>query len=163
MNLIGNGMRSLLAHPDQLRMLHLDPGLIGPAMEELLRYMGPGETSSIRFANADIEWGGVSIREGDQVLIVLASANRDETRFAGADQLDITRAGNHHLAFGKGIHFCVGAALARLEGQIAIATLLRRMPDLRPAVPLDQLQWRPSLIIRGLRSFPVLFTARQPR
>ncbi len=157
-NFIGNGMRALLAHPDQLGMLLRDPRLIGSAMEELLRYTGPSETSTIRYASTDIECHGVTITQGDQVLVVLASANRDETHFADADRLDITRTDNHHLAFGKGIHFCLGAALARIEGQIAISTLLRRMPDLRPAVPLDQLQWRPSMIIRGLQSFPVSFT-----
>jgi cytochrome P450 len=95
------------------------------------------------------------------VVIVLASANRDETRFAHADRLDVTRTGNHHLGFGKGIHFCLGASLARIEGQIAISRLIRRIPDLRPAIPLDQLQWRPSMIMRGLQSFPVLFTGDQ--
>ncbi|MGH3845606.1 MAG: cytochrome P450 family protein [Pseudonocardiaceae bacterium] len=156
-NLIGNAMLSLLAHPDQLRMLIEDPSMVGSAVEELLRYTGPGETATLRYADTDIEYNGVIIPQGDQVVVVVASANRDETRFASADQLDITRADNHHLAFGKGIHFCLGAALARMEGQIAINTLLRRMPALRPAVPLDELQWRPSLILRGLESFPVLF------
>ncbi|MBV8996527.1 MAG: cytochrome P450 [Pseudonocardiales bacterium] len=102
---------------------------------------------------------GVTIPQGDQVVIVLASANRDETRFARADQLDVTRTSNHHLGFGKGVHFCLGASLARIEGQIAISRLIRRMPDLHPAIPLDKLRWRPSIIMRGLRSFPVLFTA----
>ena len=158
-NFIGNGMHALLAHPDQLRKLIRDPRLIGSAMEELVRYTGPSETSTIRYASTDIECNGVTIAQGDQVVVVLASANRDETRFTGADWLDVTRTDNHHLGFGKGIHFCLGATLARLEGQIAISRLLRRMPDLRPALPLDQLQWRPSMIIRGLQSFPVLFTS----
>jgi cytochrome P450 len=161
LNFIGNGMRALLAHPDQLRMLIRDPRLIGSAMEELLRYTGPSETATIRYASTDISYHGVTIPRGDQVVVVLASANRDETRFAGADRLDITRTENHHLAFGKGIHFCLGVTLARIEGQIAISSLLHRMPDLRPAVPLDQLQWRPSMLIRGLQSFPVLFTCDQ--
>ena len=129
--------------------------------EELLRYTGPAETASLRYASTDIDYQGVTIPQGDQVVVVLASANRDETRFARADQLDITRTGNHHLGFGKGIHFCLGAPLARIEGQIGIGTLLRRMPDLRPAVPLKELQWRPSMIMRGLKSFPVRFTAPQ--
>jgi cytochrome P450 len=101
----------------------------------------------------------VAIPQGNEVVIVLASANRDENRFARADRLDVTRTDNHHLGFGKGVHFCLGASLARIEGQTAISRLLRRLPDLRPAVPLDQLQWRPSMIMRGLRSFPVRFTA----
>lgn len=160
-NLIGNGMRALLAHPDQRELLIRDPRLIGSAVEELLRYTGPAETASLRYASTDIDYQGVTIPQGDQVVVVLASANRDETRFARADQLDITRTGNHHLGFGKGIHFCLGAPLARIEGQIGIGTLLRRMPDLRPAVPLKELQWRPSMIMRGLKSFPVRFTAPQ--
>ncbi|MCA1835216.1 MAG: cytochrome P450 [Actinobacteria bacterium] len=158
-NLIGNGMRALLAHPDQLRMLVRDPRLIGSAMEELLRYTGPSETTTFRYAGTDLHYHGVTIPQGDQVVIVLASANRDDTRFARAGQLDVTRTDNHHLGFGKGIHFCLGASLARIEGQIAISRLIRRIPDLRPAIPLDKLQWRPSMIIRGLQSFPVLFTA----
>ena len=160
-NLIGNGMRALLAHPDQLRMLIRDPRLIGSAVEELLRYTGPSETTTFRYAATDLRYNGVTIPQGDQVVIVLASANRDETRFARADQLDVTRTSNHHLGFGKGIHFCLGASLARIEGQIAISRLIRRIPDLRPAIPVDQLQWRPSMIMRGLRSFPVLFTGDQ--
>ncbi|MGH8910354.1 MAG: cytochrome P450 family protein [Egibacteraceae bacterium] len=156
-NLIGNGMLALLTHPDQLRGLIEDPSLLPSAVEELLRYDGPVETSTLRFASADVELNGVTIPEGDRVLVILASANRDEGRFAGADQLDITRANNRHLAFGKGIHFCLGAPLARLEGQIAIGTLLRRLPALRPAIPLDQIEWRPGMLIRGLRSFPVAF------
>jgi cytochrome P450 len=157
-NLIGNGMLALLSHPHQLRMLIGDPPLVASAVEELLRYTGPLETSTPRYASTEIELNGVTIPQGDQVVVVLASADRDDTRFACADQLDITRVDNRHLAFGKGIHFCLGASLARLEVQIAIATLLRRMPTLHCAVPLEQLQWRPSLLIRGLQSFPVLFT-----
>jgi cytochrome P450 len=160
-NFIGNSMLALFAHPDQLHMLMRDPGLIGPAMEELLRYTGPLETATLRYASTDIDINGVTIPQGDQVVVVLASANRDDTRFACADQLDITRVENRHLGFGKGIHFCLGAPLARIEGQIAISTLLRRMPTVCPAVPLDQLQWRPSMVIRGLQSFPVLFIGDQ--
>jgi cytochrome P450 len=156
-NLIGNAVLALLTHPDQLRRLIEDPALIVPAVEELLRYDGPVEIATFRFASVDIELGGVRIPQGDPVLVALASADRDEARFADADRLDITRADNRHLAFGKGIHFCLGAPLARLEGQIAIGTLLRRMPGLRSAVPLDQLEWRPSTILRGLRSFPIVF------
>jgi cytochrome P450 len=160
-NFIGNGMLALFAHPDQLHMLMRDPGLIGSAMEELLRYSGPLETATLRYTSTDIDIDGVTIPQGDQVVVVLASANRDDTRFACAGQLDITRVENRHLAFGKGIHFCLGAPLARIEGQIALSTLLRRMPTVCPAVPLDQLQWRPSRILRGIQSFPVLFTGDQ--
>jgi len=156
-NLIGNGMLALLRNSTQLRRLRADPSLVTGAVEELLRYDGPVETSTFRFSTADVELPGGTIPAGEVVLLVLASANRDHTRFADADSLDITRTGNRHLAFGKGMHFCLGAALARMEGQIAIATLLRRLPHLRPAVRLDTLEWRPSLLIRGLRTFPVLF------
>jgi cytochrome P450 len=156
-NMIGNSMLALLRHPDQLRMLQENPALIGPAVEELLRYDSPVETSTFRYAAADIEVDGVTIPKGELVLVVLASANRDADRFIDADRLDITRADNRHLAFGKGIHFCLGAPLARIEGQIAISTLLRRLPTLRLAVPPDQLEWRPGIILRGLRAFPVVF------
>jgi cytochrome P450 len=157
-NFIGNGVLSLLTHPDQLRTLIRDPHMIGSAVEELLRYNGPGETLTLRYADTDIEYNGVTIPGGDQVVIVVASVNRDETHFISADRLDITRGENRHLAFGKGIHYCLGAPLARLEGQIAIGTLFRRLPALHPAVPLDQLQWRTSMAIRGLQSFPVVLT-----
>ncbi|MGH8898314.1 MAG: cytochrome P450 family protein [Egibacteraceae bacterium] len=156
-NLIGNGILALLRHPDQLRMLQDDPGLIVPAVEELLRYDGPVETSTFRYASADVEVSGATIPKGEIVLVVLASVNRDAGRFVDADRLDITRVDNRHLAFGKGIHFCLGAPLARIEGQIAIGTLLRRLPSLHPAVPLDQLEWQSGIILRGLRAFPVVF------
>jgi cytochrome P450 len=156
-NLIGNGILALLRHPEQLRALIEDPSLIASAIEELLRYDGPVETATFRYASTDVEVGGTAIPKGDAVLVVITSANRDETHFPDADRLDVTRTDNRHVAFGKGIHFCLGAPLARLEGQIAIGTLLRRMPALRPAMPLDQLAWRPGLILRGLQSFPVVF------
>ncbi|MGH8903475.1 MAG: cytochrome P450 family protein [Egibacteraceae bacterium] len=156
-NLIGNGMLALLRHPDQLRMLQADQALIVPAVEELLRYDGPVETSTFRYAAEDVEVNGATIPQGEIVLVVLASANRDADRFTDADRLDITRTDNRHLAFGKGIHFCLGAPLARMEAQIAIGTLLRRLPKLRLAVPPDQLEWRPGILIRGLRAFPVRF------
>ncbi|MGH8902965.1 MAG: cytochrome P450 family protein [Egibacteraceae bacterium] len=156
-NLIGNGTLALLRHPDQLRLLQADPTLIAPAVEELLRYDGPLETSTFRYAATDVEVNGTTIPKGEIVLVVLASANRDADRFTDPDRLDITRADNRHLAFGKGIHFCLGAPLARMEGQIAIGTLLRRLPGLRLAVPVDQLEWRPGVLIRSLRAFPVAF------
>ncbi|MBC8093789.1 MAG: cytochrome P450, partial [Pseudonocardia sp.] len=155
-NLIGNGMLALLRHPDQLALLRAEPGLLPGAIEELLRYDGPVETSTPRYSTADVDLPGGTIPAGELVFVVLASANRDEHRFADADVLDLRRADPRHLAFGKGIHYCLGAPLARMEGRIAIGTLLRRMPRLRPAVRLDALEWRPSLLMRGLRAFPVL-------
>jgi cytochrome P450 len=154
-NLIGNGMLALLQHPDQLQKLKDDPSLIKPAIEELLRYDGPVETSTERFAREDIAIGGTVIPKGEMVMVVIASADHDPERFADPDELDVTRADNKHLAFGKGIHFCLGAPLARMEGQIAIGTLLRRMSNLRLADPPESLPWRPGMVLRGLKGLPV--------
>jgi cytochrome P450 PksS len=156
-NLIGNGMLALLTHPDQLALLRERPELVETAVEEFLRYDGPVETSTMRFATEDVEIGGALIPRGSSVLVVLGSANRDGQRFGCPHQLDITRADNRHVAFGYGIHYCLGAPLARLEGQVAFATLLRRLPGLRLAAPLEELAWRPSMIVRGLRGLPVEF------
>ncbi len=156
-NLIGNGVLALLQHPDQLRKLREDPSLIKPAIEELLRYDGPVETSTERFAREDVRIGETVIPRGEMVLVVIASADHDPERFPNPDALDITRADNKHVAFGKGIHFCLGAPLARMEGQIAINTLLRRMPDLRLADAPESLTWRPGMVLRGLRGLPVKF------
>jgi len=128
-NLIGNGTLALLEHPEQMAKLRSDPALIKPALEELLRYASPVETATERFAREDVTLAGVTIARRDMVLPVVASANRDERQFPNPDVLDITRKSNPHLSFGLGTHFCVGAALARLEGQIALTTLLRRMPE----------------------------------
>lgn len=156
-NLIGNGVLALLQHPDQLQKLREDPSLIKPAIEELLRYDGPVETSTERFAREDVRIGETVIPRGEMVLVVIASADHDPERFPNPDALDITRADNKHVAFGKGIHFCLGAPLARMEGQIAINTLLRRMPDLRLADSPESLTWRPGMVLRGLRGLPVKF------
>lgn len=156
-NLIGNGMLALLTRPEELRRLRDDPSLLAPAIEELLRFDGPVETSTFRFAAETVELAGVTIPRGAPVLVVLGSANRDAARFADADQLLLDRRDNDHLAFGHGIHYCLGASLARLEGQIAIGTLLRRLPSMRLAVPLEQLEWRQSLLIRGMVRCPVRF------
>jgi cytochrome P450 len=156
-NLIGNGVLALLQHPDQLQKLRDDPSLIKPAIEELLRYDGPVETSTERFAREDIAIGGTVIPKGEIVMVVIASADHDPERFMDPDALDITRAHNRHLAFGKGIHFCLGASLARMEGQIAIGKLLRRMSELRLADPPESLTWRPGMVLRGLKGLPVEF------
>jgi cytochrome P450 PksS len=159
-NLIGNGVLALLNHPESLDQLRGDPSLIKPAVEELLRYDGPLETATERFAREDVTIAGVTIPRGEMVFAGLASANRDESQFERPDTLDLTREPNQHVAFGLGIHYCLGAPLARLEGQIAINTLLRRLPDLRLAVPADALRWRPGLVLHGLRALPVAFAAR---
>jgi cytochrome P450 PksS len=127
-----------------------------PAVEELLRFSSPVEIATERYAREDVTIAGATIPRGEMVFAVLASANRDERQFADPDTLDITREPNKHLTFGLGLHFCLGAPLARLEAQIAITTLLRRLPDLRLTAP-DAPRWRPGLLLRGLESLPVAF------
>jgi cytochrome P450 PksS len=156
-NLIGSGVLALLEHPDQMERLRREPSLIKPAVEELLRYTAPVFMSTERYAREDATIHGVTIPRGEMTFGVIGSANRDETVFENPDQLDITREPNKHLSFGQGIHFCLGAPLARMEAQIAVNTLLNRMPDLRLKVSPDSLRWRPSMILRGLDSLPVLF------
>ena len=156
-NLIGSGVLALLEHPDQMEKLRTEPSLIKPAVEELLRYTAPVFMSTERYAREDVTLHGVTIPRGDMTFGVIGSANRDETVFENPDTLNITREPNRHLSFGQGIHFCLGAPLARMEAQIAINTLLDRMPDLRLKVPPDSLRWRSSMILRGLDSLPVLF------
>jgi cytochrome P450 len=161
-NLIASGMLALLERPDQLERLRSDPGLIKPAIEELLRFTAPVETSTERFAREDVELAGVKIAKGDLVLAAIASANRDESQFTNPDTLDITREPNKHLAFGQGIHFCLGASLARLEGQTAINTLLARTRELQLTVDRSTLRWRSGLVLRGLIALPVSFTTEVP-
>jgi len=155
--LISAAILALLQHPDQLELLRAEPSRIQPAVEELPRYTNPLETATPRYAREDVVIAGVTVPQGALVLAVVASANRDEGQFEDPDRLDITREKNHHLAFGQGAHFCLGAPLARLEGQIAINTLLRRLPDLRLAVPVQSLRWRTSPLLRGLEALPVQF------
>ena len=156
-NLIGNGTLALLQNPEQLQKLKDDPSLIKPAIEELLRYDGPVETSTERFAREDVAIGDTVIPKGEMVMVVIAAADHDPERFPEPDTLDIARADNKHLAFGKGIHHCLGAPLARMEGQIALGTLLRRMPDLRLKGSPESLTWRPGMVLRGLKGLPVEF------
>jgi hypothetical protein len=153
-NLIGNGTLALLRHPDQLRKLRERPGLIGTAVEELLRFDGPVQRTA-RIPSEDITIGGQTIPKGEMVMPFLGAADRDPTQFSDPDRLDITRADNRHIAFGMGIHFCLGAPLARLEGQIAINTLLARLPKL--ALATDRPQFRQSLTLRGLQALPLSF------
>jgi cytochrome P450 len=156
-NLLGNSIWALLQHPDQLQLLRSDPTLIKTAIEEFLRFHSPVATSTNRWAGEDLEFRGKQIQRGDMVLVNLAGANHDPAEFAHADELDITRTENRHLAFGMGIHYCLGAPLARLEGQVALLTLLRRLPDLRLAVAPEDLVWRPSMLLLGLSKLPVQF------
>jgi cytochrome P450 len=156
-NLIASGTLALLEHPEQMERLRGNPALIGPAIEELLRFSNPLETATMRFAREDVTISGTTVPCGALVLAVLASANRDEKQFDHADHLNLARENNRHVAFGLGAHFCLGAPLARLEGQIAINTLLRRLPKLQLAVPVKALRWRATPVLRGLESLPARF------
>ncbi|WP_042163701.1 cytochrome P450 family protein [Paenibacillus gorillae] len=154
-NLIGNGVLALLEHPEQRDLLIQQPELIHKAVEEMLRYNGPVEFSTSRWASEDLDFHGHQIAKGELVIVALDSANRDEAKFQDADVFDITREKSPHLAFGKGIHLCLGAPLARLEGEIAINTLLRRFPDMQLQADVQELEWRPGMIVRGLKEIPV--------
>jgi cytochrome P450 len=154
-NLIGNGMAALLQHPDQLDLLLRRPDLLARAIEELLRYDGPSARASPRVATEDVELGGVVVPAGTVVIVGLAAANRDPSQFRDPDRLDITRTDRSHLAFGHGIHFCIGAALARIESEIAIGMLLRRFPGITLACPPEELRWRPTQAFHGLAALPV--------
>jgi len=160
-NLIGNGVLTLLRHPAEFDRLRADLSLIPSAVEELLRYESPSQHTA-RLAPADVELGGKSIRKRQAVIAVMAAGNRDPERFPKPDALDIARKSNQHLAFGWAAHFCFGAALARLEGQIAFNAILRRLPELRLNAR-GPLVWRHNLGLRGLTSLPVEFAASDPK
>jgi cytochrome P450 len=151
-NLIGNGLLALLRHPDQLELLRTTPGSERQAVDELLRYDSPVQYTG-RVARSDVELRGKQVRAGDRVRMILASANRDPDAFDDPDTLDLSRDPCHHLAFGFGIHFCLGAELARVEGEIALPTLVRRFPDLR--LTGQSLRWRPAPVMRGLEALPI--------
>jgi hypothetical protein len=153
-NLIGNGLLTLLRQPDQLKRLRFDPTLLASAVEELLRYESPSQHTA-RLAPAGAVLGGTAIQEGDAVIAVMGAANRDPERFSDPDRLDLGRQDNRHLAFGWAAHFCFGAPLARMEGQIAFETLLARFPELALA-PGEAVSWRPNLGLRGLAELHVL-------
>jgi cytochrome P450 len=154
-NLIGNGLLALLENPDQMQLWRNDPALVQTGIEELLRYYSPVEIATSRWARVDFAWHGKQVRKGDLIFVGLAAANRDPEQFENPDRLDITRKKNKHFAFGNGIHFCLGAPLARLEGRIALSTLLRRMPNLRIDTASGELQWRSGILMRGLERLPV--------
>jgi len=156
MNLIGNGLLALLRNRDQLDLLREDPTLAPSAVEELLRYDGPVHATA-RIATEDLEVAGVELEAGSQVICFLAAANRDPARFDDPDRLDIRRADNHHLTFSHGIHYCLGAALARVEGQVVLGTLARRYPNL--ALVTDEPEYRDHKVLRGLRELHVALHA----
>jgi cytochrome P450 PksS len=156
-NLIGNGMLALFTHPEQMEKLRGDSSLVASAVEEMLRFDSPLEMATERYTMEKIEVSGMAIPAGARVYVVIASANRDEQQFERADQFDITRPNNKHLSFGMGAHYCLGAPLARIEGQIAITALLKHMPKLRLAAPYNEIRWKPGLILRGVKTLPVEF------
>lgn len=153
-NLIGNGLLTLLRHQDQLEKLRAELSLIPSAVEELLRYESPSQHTA-RLAPGDVELGGKTIRKRQAVIAVMGAANRDPERFPDPDRLDICRQDNRHVAFAWASHFCFGAPLARIEGQVAFETVLRRMPNMR--LKSENVTWRENLGLRGLTALPVTF------
>jgi cytochrome P450 len=158
-NLIGNGMLTLLRQPDLLQQLREHPEISPTAIEELLRYESPSQHTA-RIAPFDIVLGGKLIRKGDAVMVVMAAGNRDPDRFEDPDRVDLQRKDNRHLAFGWAAHFCFGAPLARIEGQVGFASLLRRLPD--PVLATEHLAWRTNSGLRGLTSLPIRFQPGKP-
>ena len=154
--LIGNGMLALMRNPEQLEKLWDDPSLVVSAVEELLRYAGPVQCTA-RVATEDLAIGDKAIKKGQVVFPMVAAANRDPAHFRDPEELDISRQNNHHVAFGSGIHSCLGQPLARLEAHIAFSTLARRIPN--PRLANGALEWAPSFILRGLKSLPITFAA----
>jgi len=161
-NLIANGVHHLLRHPGQLAELRADRSLLPGAVEEFLRYESPVNQATFRYTTEEVVLGDVTIPEGEIVLVSLLSANRDEGRFPDGESFDITRPPGGHLAFGHGIHYCLGAPLARAEGEIAVGTLLDRY-DISPAAEPETLRWRASTLMRGLHTLPVNLEPRGPR
>lgn len=153
-NLIGNGLLALLQHPDQAQRLREQPGLIESAVEECLRFSSPVQLTT-RVVLEDLELGGKQVWHNQYVVLLLGAANRDPAQFRDPDRFDIGRGDNRHVSFGLGPHFCLGAPLARLEAQIAIGTILRRLPNLR--LEPGRLEWQPTPTFRGLRALPVSF------
>ncbi|HEV3227504.1 MAG TPA: cytochrome P450 [Acidimicrobiales bacterium] len=155
-NLIGNGLFAALRHPDQWDRLCADPGgMTASAVEEFLRYDGPVHVTG-RIATEDLEVNGHPFPKHSQVVTLLAAANRDPERFPDPDRLDVGREDNQHLTFSHGIHYCLGAALARLEGQVVFSTLATRYPEMRLAAPADEIEYRDHFVLRGLKALPVV-------
>ena len=154
-NLIGNGTLALLSHPEELARLRADPSLLPAAVEELLRFTNPLNHATDRFTTQDMTVGGVVIPAGEWVFMATSSANRDPGRFPDPDRLDLSRDTSGHLAFGHGIHYCLGAALARVEAEVALGALLARFPGISLAVRPEELRWRPVSLMHGLESLPV--------
>jgi cytochrome P450 len=149
------GLLTLHEHPDQLAAIRANPELIPGAVEELLRYLTVTHRGRHKVALRDVEVGGVLIRAGEGVIVAQDAANRDDSVFENPDVFDVHRDARHHLAFGHGVHQCLGAALARLELRISFATLLQRLPTLRPAVPIEDLDFKHTSAVYGVRALPV--------
>ena len=164
-SLIGNSLVALFRNPDQLVELRADPAKIPKALEEFLRYDAPVPHSTFRYTTAPLSLGGVTIPAGEQVIICLAAANRDADRYANPEALDFERDQVRHLAFGHGIHHCLGAPLARMEGNLALGSLLCRFPELSLAVSVTDLHWGhgDGLVLRGLSELPVIPGPAIPR
>jgi cytochrome P450 len=154
-NLVGNGLFHLLRHPEQAALLRGDPSLLHGAVEELLRYDGP-VPATMKIATEDVPWHGRTIRRGDMVVPFMASANRDPSQFPDPDALDVRRHLERHVAFAWGIHFCLGAWLARLEARVVLDTVLRRLRGL--ALGSEAPRWKPMIFLRGLESLPLTWT-----
>lgn len=159
MNLIGNGMLALLQHPEQLALLRENPALLESAIEEMLRYDSPAVLDP-RTVKQDFNYLGVEMKAGDVVGVILGSANHDPKHFDHPSTFDITRQRNPHLSFGFGIHFCIGAPLARLEAKIAFETMLKRWSEIKLAIPAEQLDYMPSVRLRALKQLPICVTWR---
>ncbi|MFE9258370.1 cytochrome P450, partial [Streptomyces sp. NPDC006879] len=157
-HLISGGVLTLLEHPGQLAAVRADQSLLAPAVEELLRHTHPNQTAIRRFPTEPVDIGGVRIPAGDTVLLGLAAAHRDPERYASADRFDVRREDTAHLALGHGLHYCLGAPLARLGLRVAFATLLRALPALRLAAPVESLAWNTSFRSHALRQLPVTVT-----
>jgi len=153
--LLGNATLALLQHPELAAHLRRHPEEMPEAVEEFLRYDSPVERAITRYVTEDVELGGKQLRRGELVIVVLASANRDERHFEQPDQLDLHRANKNHLAFGRGVHYCLGAPLARMEAEIALNTMLGRLPNLQLAVPVEELSYRQVPLFHSLKNLPV--------
>jgi len=164
-SLIGNSVVALFRNPEQLSKLRSDPAKIRAAVEEFLRYDAPVPHATFRYTVEPVTIGGVTIPAGSQVIICMAAANRDSDRYANPESLDVDRVVGRHLAFGYGIHHCLGAPLARMEGEIALGSLLRRFPELALAIPSEHLRWAhgDGLVLRGLSELPVIPGPALPR
>jgi cytochrome P450 len=157
-NLIASGTLALLSHPGEMARLRADRSLLPAAVEELLRFTSPVNHANDRFTTEEVSIGGVAVPAGEWVIIALPSANRDPARFPGPERLDLDRDISGHVAFGHGIHYCLGAPLARMEAEVALGTLLDRFPGMSLATPPEELRWRSVSLINGLESLPVLLS-----